>query len=101
MGSAAFNGDKLAVYGYPKNVYWPQDVEVSRLHEFGEVYLGGAAGYGRRYNHGPLFFAVRTGLRGTAIMDLEKDIKSLYRLFYVTGPGSIVELNFQFGLQLF
>ncbi len=88
-GIAGFDGNKLAVFGYPKDVFWQE-----------ELYYGVSAGWGRRYNHGPLFVAMKVGLRATKIYDLDPDAKSLYKLFYITGPGSIAEFNIQCGIQI-
>ncbi len=89
-GIAAFDGSKLEPFGYPKNVSWPE-----------EVYYGAASGYGRRYNRGWFFVAFKAGIRYAKIVDLDEDAKHMYRVFFVTGPGSIFEFNIQYGIQLF
>lgn len=61
-------------------------------------YIGAAAGYGRRYQKGPFFIQVRGGLRGT-FLGLPEEQKIFHRLFYVAGPGSVVEVNANFGVQ--
>jgi len=88
-GLAAFDGDRMLLFDYPKNIYWDY-----------LLYYGASAGYGRRYSNKAFFITVKAGLRGTAIYDLEEQAKHLYRLFYFTGPGSIFELNFQTGFQI-
>lgn len=88
VGDMGYDGEKFAVLGQKEKKY--ADLQ---------FYAGFAPGYGRRYHKGPLFFLCRAGIRAIAI-PVDDKIKSLYRLFYFTGPGSIVEVNFQFGLQL-
>lgn len=62
-------------------------------------YLGMSSGYGRRYQKGIFFISVRGGLKGT-YMGLEEVDKIYHRLFYVSGPGSVLEVNGTFGIQL-
>ena len=88
-GLAAFEGDNMMFFDYPKNITWDY-----------LLYYGGSAGVGRRYSRGAFFLTVKAGLRGTVIDELEEQAKPLYRLFYFTGPGSIFELNFQTGFQI-
>lgn len=61
-------------------------------------YIGASMGYGRRYQKGPFFISVRGGLRGT-YLGLPEEQKIFHRLFYVSGPGSVVEVNGTFGVQ--
>jgi len=88
-GTAAFDGDRVPFLGYPSGTTW-----------YDQVYAGGAAGYGRRYNRGIFFVTVRGGLKGVALDITEEEAKPLYRNFYIAGPGSVVEVNLQFGIQL-
>ncbi len=88
-GIAAFDGDRMLLFDYPKNITWDY-----------LLYYGGAAGIGRRYSRGAFFITVKAGLRGTLVDEMEEQAKPLYRLFYFTGPGSVFELNFQTGLQI-
>lgn len=62
-------------------------------------YIGMSSGYGRRYQKGIFFISVRAGLKGT-YMGLEEEAKIYHRLFYVSGPGSVLEVNGTFGIQL-
>jgi len=62
-------------------------------------YIGLSSGYGRRYQKGIFFVSVRGGLKAT-YMGLEEEAKIYHRLFYVSGPGSILEVNGTFGIQL-
>jgi hypothetical protein len=89
-GSAGFDGPKLKMFGYDANI----------VHD--EVfYGGGGAGVGRRWTFKKfLFISASAGVKYVALTDLDKEDKNLYRLFYATGPGSILELKFQFGLQI-
>ena len=88
-GSAGFVGPNLTILGYTNKTELPET-----------GYLGGSMGIGRRYSKNIFFATVRAGIRGIALPDLPKEDKDLYRLFYVTGPGSVLELNFQFGIQI-
>ncbi|MCF8449737.1 MAG: hypothetical protein K9G49_07695 [Taibaiella sp.] len=88
VGDMAYDGEKFAVLGMKEKRYADP-----------QFYAGFAPGYGRRHQKGAFFFTAKAGVRAMAIPALDKQIKSLYRLFYVTGPGSIIELNFQAGLQ--
>ena len=89
LGDAAFEGPNLTVLGYSNPLSLPE-----------HLYVGGAAGFGRRYSKGILFATVRAGLRGCVLPDISEEDKDYYRIFYATGPGSILELNFQFGIQI-
>ncbi len=63
-------------------------------------YYAGGAGFGRRFNFKHLFITMSAGLKYTMLPDNFRDEnKELFRLFYVTGPGSIIDLNFRFGYQ--
>ncbi|MBE2288750.1 MAG: hypothetical protein IAE95_04295 [Chitinophagaceae bacterium] len=69
-------------------------------------YIGAGAGYGRRYMYKAFFISVRAGLRGTYVGadgkydGIAEEDKVYYRLFYLTGPGSIIECTANFGIQL-
>jgi hypothetical protein len=89
FGTAGFDGPKLSALGYDSKVV---------LDENG--YAGFGAGLGRRYQKGVFFVTATLGLKYCALGDLEQEDKNLYRLFYTTGPGSIFEVHFLFGLQL-
>jgi hypothetical protein len=89
IGSAGFKGPNLTILGYTNK---------AELDE--QFYSGGSMGFGRRFSKKIFFVTVRAGLRGIVLPDLQKEDKDLYRLFYVTGPGSVLELNFQFGIQI-
>ncbi|MBC7553600.1 MAG: hypothetical protein H7257_06435 [Taibaiella sp.] len=95
-GEATFDNKKLSMIGHT------QDIVVGPM-----GYAGAALGVGRRYNYGVLFFRWNLGLKYYAIADApsKDDIyataqHNMFRLFYFTGPGSIVEANLHFGLQL-
>ncbi len=89
MGDMGYDGQKFAVLGQKEDKF--ADLQ---------FYAGSATGFGRRYHKGALFFSVKGGIRALALPGLDPEYKSLYRLFYFTGPGSIVEVNFQMGLQI-
>ncbi len=89
-GLAGFDSDKLWMAGHPKGIY-----------REGYFYYGGSAGWGRRYSRGPFFATMKVGLRGTKFEEMPQEDKFLYKLFYATGPGSILELNFQWGVAFF
>lgn len=92
IGIAAFDGDKLGIVGYPEGIYW-----------YEKGYLGGSAGWGRRYSRGMFFCTMKAGVRfisfAAAADPIEPEAAHLYKLFYATGPGSVFELNFHFGIQ--
>jgi hypothetical protein len=89
IGSAGFEGPNLTVLGYNNKGELPAT-----------DYMGGSMGIGRRYSKGVLFATVRAGLRVCVLPDLTVDERDFYRIFYLTGPGSLLELNFQCGLQI-
>lgn len=89
LGSAGFVGPNLTIFGYENSTILPE-----------QAYLGGSAGIGRRYSKSIFFATVRAGLRVCVLPDLTPENKDFYRLFYVTGPGSVLELNFQCGIQI-
>ncbi|MES2704562.1 MAG: hypothetical protein V4649_18120 [Bacteroidota bacterium] len=89
FGTAGFDGPKLAIFGYDSKVELAQT-----------LYYGVAAGVGRRYSKGHFFVTLKGGLKYCEVADVTTAEKKLYRLFYATGPGSILEFNIQFGLQL-
>lgn len=101
VGIAGFNSDKLTFMGYDKGITW-----------YEKGYVGSAAGWGRRYstiyNHGKdlsrkigLFGAIKVGGRYTsfALDPIEPEARQYYRLFYTTGPGSILEVNMSVGIE--
>ncbi len=90
VGIAGFDSDKLGFMGYREGVYW-----------YEKLYTGQALGYGRRYTSSIFFITVKAGLRATtfSLDPIEPEARQYYRLFYATGPGSIIELNIQTGIQ--
>ncbi len=88
FGEAGYDGQKFAFLGQKEDRFAEK-----------QAYGGLALGFGRRYHKGVFFVNIRGGVRAI-YLGIDREIKSLYRLFYVTGPGSIVEVNFQFGIQL-
>lgn len=89
VGSAGYDGQGFAILGQKEDKFAPE-----------HAYGGGAVGIGRKYWKGNFFMNVRGGVKYVIIPGLDPIDRSLYRLFYVTGPGSIFEVNFQFGVQL-
>ncbi|GAA4462272.1 hypothetical protein GCM10023093_08530 [Nemorincola caseinilytica] len=92
VGIAGFDSDKLDIVGYTKNIYW-----------YEKGYIGASAGWGRRYTRGMFFWTIKAGARYISFAAAEDPIESeaaqYYKLFYATGPGSVFELNFHFGIQ--
>lgn len=92
VGIAAFDSDKLGMMGYPEHIYW-----------YEKGYVGSSMGWGRRYSRGMFFWSIKAGLRFTSFAaaadPIESEAVHLYKLFYATGPGSVFELNFHFGIQ--
>lgn len=62
-------------------------------------YIGAGGGYGRRYHRGIFFVTVKAGMKATYAGLAEED-KIYFRLFYLAGPGSVVEASANFGIQL-
>lgn len=90
VGIAGYNSDKLSFMGVREGVTW-----------YEKGYYGGSAGWGRRYFNRYLFMTMRVGLRATSFSldPIEPEARQFYRQFFVTGPGSVLEVNFQFGIQ--
>ena len=62
----------------------------------GDYFFGGG-GVGRHFNFGVFFLEATAGVKYSAV---PKPISNYYeRVFYVTGPGAIAEINFNFGFQ--
>jgi len=89
MGDAAYEGPNLTILGFNDKTELPD-----------YLYYGGSAGIGRRYTKGVLFFTIRGGVRVIQLQDLPSEYKNYYRIFYFTGPGSILEANLQLGIQI-
>ena len=91
FGEASFESKKLSIYG-----------EKTDINLGPELYVGGATGVGRRYNFDVLFVRWNLGLKYCPLVTKYdyQPYQDMYRLFYATGPGSIIELNFTFGIQL-
>lgn len=90
VGIAAYDSDKLSFMGVREGVTW-----------YEKGYYGASAGWGRRYFNRYMFMTMRLGLRAASfsIDPIEPEARQFYRQFYATGPGSVIELNFQFGIQ--
>ena len=88
-GTAGYDGSNVTIFGYNDKGILPAT-----------DYVGGSAGVGRRYNKGVLFVTIRGGVRVIELPDLPPPYKNSYRIFYFTGPGSILEANLQFGIQI-
>lgn len=100
IGIAAFNSEKLEFMGYNQTQYYYEAGKFYGWYE--KAYYGTSVGWGRRYFTKYFFGAFRVGARAASfsIDPIEPEARQYYRLFYSTGPGSIFELNFQFGFQL-
>ena len=88
-GESAYDGPNVTIFGYHDNNVLPAN-----------PYYGGSAGIGRRYSKGVLFFTLRGGVRIMELPGLPTEYKNSYRIFYFTGPGSILEANLQLGVQI-
>jgi hypothetical protein len=101
IGLAGFDSDKLTFMGYEKGVTW-----------YEKGYVGNSIGWGRRYSKVfaedrtkgrkiGLFGAIKVGARySTFSLDpIEPEARQYYRMFYTTGPGSILEVNMSVGIQ--
>ena len=63
-------------------------------------YYGAGGGFGRRWNFNHFFITMNAGLKITLLpIDMTDEARDRFRLFYVTGPGSILDLNFRLGYQ--
>ncbi len=90
-GNADYDNTKLSFFSY--------DALIAVKSTF---YGGGGVGLGRRYNYKHLFFNWSAGVKYVAL-DLDSDDKNnrnLYRLFYATGPGALLDVHFSAGFQL-
>jgi hypothetical protein len=88
IGEAEYQGGKFPFLGLP-TAYELLYTE----------YIGLAGGFGRRYQKGIFFISVNAGLKAT-YLGVDEETKIYYRLFYVAGPGSVIEANANFGIQL-
>jgi hypothetical protein len=79
--------------------YKPADwlVESGQTFKAPGDYFFGGAGFGRHFNFGHFFMESVVGLKYTGVPDAIDDYNE--RIFYVTGPGAIVEASFNFGVQ--
>ena len=90
VGDASYDSKKLAVIG-----------DNSKIFIGPNAYAGVVGGFGKRYNYNHFFISWKLGLKYSLLIDNPPtEDKNLYRLFFATGPGSIVDLNFHFGIQL-
>jgi hypothetical protein len=90
-GDASFDSKKLAMAPIG---------DVSKIFIGPNVYIGGGAGFGKRYHFRALFLAWNFGIKYCALQPMPVEEKNMYRLLYVTGPGSMIEFNIKGGLQL-
>lgn len=94
-GEMTFNNEKLKLLGHT------QEIVIGP-----KAYIGGAIGAGKRYNYNVLFFRWHLGLKACLVSldkaddDYEKAMNSMFRLFYFTGPGSIIDAGIHFGIQI-
>ncbi len=89
-GSAQYNAEKLSLItnDQSKEIFGPYD------------FVGAGFGYGRRWNFNKTFIMCNIGLKYTKITsDISDEVYDRFRVFYMTGPGSVFELNFRFGFQ--
>lgn len=88
MGIGTFDSKKLKVYGDVSDIVIPN-----------VAYSGAGAGFGKRYNRGIFFIRWNFGFKYYPIDFLPDKEKKMFRLFYATGPGSILEYNVRMGIQ--
>ncbi len=88
-GDVTYEADKLMLVGDGTNkIIGPLN------------YYGGGAGFGRRYNWKHICLMVNAGLKYAALPEnLSDENRESFRVFYATGPGSIIDLNFRLGYQ--
>ena len=94
-GESTFDNKKLSIIGQTQDIV------------YGPIgYAGGGGGFGRRYNFNVFFVRWNLGLKyclltdAGAVDEYDKSLHNMFRLFYFTGPGAILEANFHFGIQL-
>jgi hypothetical protein len=90
-GVASFDSKKLAMapIGDVSKIFIPEN-----------GYAGAGAGFGKRYHYRVLYLAWNFGIKYCALNPMPVEEKNMYRLFYVTGPGSMIEFNIKGGIQL-
>ncbi|MBC7552603.1 MAG: hypothetical protein H7257_01355 [Taibaiella sp.] len=91
----AFGGDAMYVSSKLEMIGDKSDVKVGPLN-----YFGGGAGFGRRFNLNHFCILVNCGLKYAVLPEnLSDENREYFRLFYATGPGSILDLNLRLGYQ--
>lgn len=90
-GDASYDSKKLESFGEKSGVVLPPC-----------DYFGAGIGVGRRINFKYFNITGNLGLKYTNVdfTDLVPSEVQHYNLFYVTGPGSILDANIRFGFQL-
>jgi hypothetical protein len=88
-GTAQYDASKLEMLGNKtKAIIGPVD------------YYYAGAGVGRRFNLNHFVICLNAGLKYSKLPpDFSEENWQEYRLFYATGPGSILDLNAKFGYQ--
>ena len=61
------------------------------------TYVFGGGGVGRHFNFGRFFMDINAGLKFAEVTSPPAVYNE--HLFYLTGPGSLVDINFHFGVQ--
>ena len=99
-GDAGLDTRKLSLWGDKSNILIG-DYDKDLKFQSGLPYLGGALGFGKRYNFNVLFVRWNFGVRACAIVgDYPDTERNMFRLMFLTGPTSILEFNVHVGLQL-
>ncbi len=88
-GDATYDGSKLSLLNDKTNkIYGPVN------------YIGGGAGVGRRINRNHFFLVMNLGVKYVVLPpDFTDDKNERFRLFYATGPGSLLDCNLRLGFQ--
>jgi len=89
-GDASYDGSQLGFLNYNTTIILPD-----------QSYFGGGGGIGKRFNFNHLFLVLSGGFKVCVptSSDFDTDQKNLYKLFYETGPGAVLDLHLQFGFQ--
>ncbi|NDC42034.1 MAG: hypothetical protein EBZ77_10875 [Chitinophagia bacterium] len=88
-GNAQYESNKLSILGEDR------DFKVGPVD-----YTGGGIGMGRRWNLNHFCIVFNGGLKYVALpQNLSDENRKHFDLFYGTGPGSIIDLNFKIGYQ--
>lgn len=89
-GDAKYESKALETFGNKSDISLPS-----------KTYIAAGAGVGKRFTMNHFCISINLGLKIAYFTDkIDDNVKEQYNLFYATGPGSIIDLNFRLGYQL-